>query len=311
MRTRFLAISFILVIANIVSAQQVFDVSMANIDRLCFNPAMVGSQEKTTFFVSNRSSQNIRYTIAQAETSVPQKKLGLGIMFESYQSLLETQNSIRMNVAYRLKTDKGFWQMGLAPIVHNYRINTDNLNIRNQEDALIPSNNKNRWAMNFNAGALYKSEKLFASISVQNISKAINSLSNQYVYLIEYQHYSLFTSYTFKLANNLKIQPAIYAQHIPKIGNEATVSGKLLNDYFMLGFQYGLAQSWGVNAALFFPPNKKSYQMMLGYSFLKPANNFGGNFSHEIFLSIYLGKRSENKNESLKDLQQYRSPIYF
>lgn len=314
MRKRFLQLILCLYFLSAFSAyaQQVFEMPVVNLDRLGFNPAQCGSNEKTAFFVSNRSDQHLRYSLLQGETFVPKKKVGIGMLVESYQSLLETQNSIRLNFAYRLKTKKGFLQMGLAPIVHNYRINTDNLTIRNQEDALSPRNNVNRWAVNFNAGMLYKTDKLLVSLSAQNISKSLNPLASDYGYLIEYQHYSFFSSYTFSLHNNWKIVPAIYLNHVKNMGNFAALSTKLLHSHFFVGFQYGLPKSWLASAGVFIPTEKKAYEIMLGYSLAQRNNGLLRSLVHEVLLSLAFGSSTDKREKSsLREIKQFRSPIYF
>lgn len=310
MKERGLQIALILACMYAAHAQQVFTMPVVNLDRIDFNPSITGSNESTSFFLANRSGQNLRYTMAQGETFLPKKSTGLGMLVESYQSLLETQNSIRLNLSYRLKTEKGFWQMGLAPVIHNYRINIDNLNIRNQEDALSPQNNVNRWAMNFNAGIMYKTNKVLCAISAQNISKSLNPLASDYAYLIEYQQYTLFSSYAFNLTDTWKLIPAVYAQHVSSQGDYIAGAGKLKNEYIVIGFQYGMHHTWAASAAFVFPAAKKACQTMLGYSFAQGNNGLVRNFNHEVFLSFAFEKQ-DRKNSSLKQVPQYRSPIYF
>ena len=202
--------------------------------------------------------------------------------------------------------------MGLSPIAHNYQINTDNLNIRNQEDVLRPQNNVNRWAVNFNAGMLYKMDKLLVSLSAQNISKSLDPLASDYGYLSEYQHYSLFSSYTFAVRDNWKIVPAIYLDHVKNIGYFSVLSTKLVHSHFFVGFQYGLPKSWLASAGIFIPAEKKAYQIMLGYSLAQRNNGLFRSFVHEVFLSLAFGSdANKRKKSSLREIKQFRSPIYF
>ncbi|HAR20655.1 MAG TPA: hypothetical protein DCR46_08330 [Cytophagales bacterium] len=290
--------------------QQVVVQSLVNLERLGFNPSITGSNESSSIFIANRTGSNLRYTSVQCETFFPKKSIGMGLLMESYQSLLETQNSFRLNVAYRLKTQKGFWQMGLAPIAHNYSINTHNLNVRNLDDALIPKNNLNRWAVNFNAGILHKTKQMLLSISVQNVSKGLNPLASSYGYLIEYQQYTFFGSYAYNVSSSWKLVPALYAQQVTNLGNYVAASTKLQHDCFFVGLQYGLHHTWAASVAFNFQFEKKVKQTMLGYSLVQGNNGMARDLYHEVFVSFSFAKKSRS-NSSLKEIPQFLSPIYF
>src|SRR4051812_36705599 len=83
-------------------AQALFVPPLFNLQQMGYNPALAGSRESLSFFLSHRSHALLNYSQAQADGFLPKQQLGIGGLIESYESFLATQHSFRLNVAYRI-----------------------------------------------------------------------------------------------------------------------------------------------------------------------------------------------------------------
>lgn len=297
-----------LLLPSTLYAQQVVH-PISNFTRQAFNPAITGSNAPLSFQAAVCTSTPLRTAILQADGFISRYSLALGALSETHESFLETQNSFRFNLAYRVKARKGFWQLGLSPILHNHSLHTNNLNIRNEGDGLTPSASQ-QWALNFNVGILYKSPKLFFSLYAQNISNSLDPIASHYSYLLGYSSYSGLAGYSFALSKKLRYTPLIYVHHIKKHGTYIATSHQLSHEYFFAGLQYGWPSTLMANIGLHYQPSPSAYKITLGYAFGQQLSGLQNTISHHLFLSIDFSAFGLPQ-KPLKDLPHYRSPIYF
>jgi len=289
-------------------AQALFVPPVFNLQQIVYNPALAGSNESLSFFLSYRSHPTLRYTQAQADGFWGKQKLGIGGLLESYESLLETQNSLRLNLAYRIPTSKGFCQMGLAPILHSYRINTANLTVKDPTDGMVPSN-VSQLNLNFNAGALYKSSHWFASLAMQNIVHVPASMQS-YSYVIEKQLYSATLARVFSWGEGWFCQPLAYGQWSKQQGEFVALGSQLGYKSLFVGAQWGWPSSWSANVGFDYRPYASTYHLRLGYTVSSQTQGISPTWAHEVFLSIGFHKFGATP-KSLETLPKYCSPVYF
>lgn len=308
MKKLLLVLSLAIGLALSAKSQALFVPPVFNLQQIGYNPALAGSRESLSFFLSYRSHSLLRYSQAQGESFLSKQKLGMGALLESYESLLETQNSLRFNLAYRIPTSKGFWQMGLAPIVHSYRINTGNLTVKDASDAWVP-NNVSQWSLNFNAGVLYKSPVWFLSLAAQNIAPP--SISSQpYSYLIENQLFSGTAARLFSWGEGWYCQPLAYAQWNKQQGTFAALGTQLGYKSLFVGVQAGTHSSWAANVGFDYRPYQSSYHLRLGYTVSSQTQGITPTWAHEVFLNIGFHKFAAPP-KSLESLPKFCSPVYF
>lgn len=301
-----LRILIVVVVSRAAQSQALFVPPLFNLSQIDYNPAVTGSRESLSFLMSHRAHPLLQYSQVQGDGFLSKQKLGMGGLLEVYESLLETRTSFRINFSYRITTTKGFWQMGLAPVLHQYRVNTGNLNVRDQSDGLVPTNTQ-QTSLNFNAGILYKSPKWFLSAAAQNIAPSLNP---GYDYLLENHLYSLAVARLFHLGKGWFCQPLAYAQTSEQQGAFAALGSQLGYRSVFVGGQIGTPQSWSANAGVDYRPAASNYHLRIGYTVSSQTQGLSPMWAHEIYLTIGFHKFGATP-KSLESLPKFCSPVYF
>ena len=156
-------------------AQQAFQFTQFNFDKLWFNPAYAGNNEVMSFqaiareqwlgFEGAPSSQSI-----SAHSPFFGRKVGLGIRVD--RDALGPVESINASTAYayRIFMPKGTFSIGLQASVNSFRVKHHMLNTLTEDNALGGDNDE-FLVPNFGFGVFYKADKFFFGGSIPNLMR--------------------------------------------------------------------------------------------------------------------------------------------
>lgn len=283
--------------------------NLINLNLIGYNPAITGSRNKVEILLLNHQDFQVQNSLVQASVFLPKIKSGVGLLVESYQSFLQTQTSFNLNLAYRVELKNGLLQFGLAPVLQNSRVNGDNLKIRNPEDASASIQTQNLWNLNYNGGAMFKSEKLLISLSGQNIMSNSTLKQSANLTAAPQRLLAAYTSYQIPFGEHWKFIPSVYYQNW-QTTSFAAIANQIKYRYLFLGFQYGMYNSWTGSIGVTETELGKLGSLYLGYSLSSRDLGISKTLVHEIYVNLGFGLFHSSKGK-IESIPQYRSPVYF
>lgn len=281
----------VLLISHVGLTQQDAIYSQYMFNPFAINPAYAGSRNAVNLVAINRSQwlgldgAPTTQTIS-AHTPTNQKKLAWGVNF-SHDKLGVTNNLMAMATgAYQLLLESGTLNFGLRGGIYNTVIDQGQLTFREDNDLLDTKTRLSAMVPSFDFGLYYYTEKFYAGLSVNHLTKHrfnfANLVNNQTYYLR--RHLFFGTGYVYKTDKNILIKPSVLVKYAgPGSFNVDFNTNVMFNELFWIGI--GLRNTSSLNFLLDF--NVSDY-LRIGYSYdmnLTKINNYS-NGSHELLIGL-------------------------
>lgn len=270
-----------------------------DINALSINPAVAGSDEALSLFLSGRDqwmgfdgAPKTRFFSAHAP--MMNERLGLGLTLETNRIGIFTQTSVMGNYAYRIELYPGIFCLGLGFGLSAFRDAWQDLNPRDQDDNLLMNEPASAILPAFSMGSYFYTKKYYLGFSLPFfLSHSMDPNTGKYHIRNEPSKYNYFITggYEITLNETIDILPSILVRATPGDPVRIDFNAKLgLKDKIKLGLGYRNS-----NMIITSFQCHLNYQILLGYSYdfnvgetVKYMNN-----SHEIMISyIFRYKRN-------------------
>ena len=308
------ALLFIALTVNSLSAQQDAQYTQYMFNTLSVNPAYAGSRGQLSFAGLYRSqwvglegapetfTVNLHSPIRNSRLgygiSIVNDNIGDGVVQETY---LDAVLSYTINVSRDAKLSFGLKAGGNM-------LSLDFNGLRNFDQEVVSQENiDNQFSPNFGLGVYYHTDTFYAGFSAPNIleteffdnsggdSNSVNFLATERI------NFYFITGYVFDLNSQLKFKPALLTKAVGGAPLQVDISANFL---FAERFSFGAAYRWdaAVSALAGF---QITDQIMLGLAYDRETTELGGtqfnDGSFEVFLRL----------ELLKAFQKTVSPRFF
>lgn len=272
-------------------AQQDAIYSQYMFNPFAINPAYAGSRDAANVVVVNRSqwvgldgAPNTQTISGHAPMNRNNLAWGINI---SRDALGPTSNLLLAATgAYQLKLYKGTLTFGLRAGIYNSVIDYGQLSFREDDDILDNKERLSAVVPTFDFGLYYYTERFFAGLSSNHITKHrfnYSSLPNNQAYYLR-RHTFLTAGYVFEINPNILLKPTILLKHGGGLAFNADMNvNALFKELFWLGI--GLRNLSSLNFLVDF--NVTDY-LRIGYSYDMTINklksfSYG---SHEIMIGF-------------------------
>ena len=257
---------------------------------LALNPAYAGSHESISLtglarfqWVGIEGAP--RTQTFSVHSPVPGKKIGIGGLFSRDEIGVSSQSSVYLSAAYRIKSDKGTFAMGLqggiraSDIIYT-DLGIDDPNLQRNISGLVP---------NFGAGFYYYSDKFYLGLSVPTILKssiqgAITSGGS--ISATDVPHFFATSGLVVELAPTIKLKPSTLIKYVTGAPMEIDINANLiLDDKVWVGLSYR-----SLDAISFLLDFQVNNQFRFGYAYdytLTDINRITSG-SHEIMINYRL-----------------------
>jgi len=277
----------VLIITNIIYAQQDAQYSQYMYNTISVNPAYTGTRNVLSVLALHRS-QWVGFDGAPTtstfsiNTPIPETNLGLGLSAISDRIGPTEQNTFSGDLSYTIrlseKTNLSFGAKGTASFFSfdQYKVTPFQANDpkwKSVSSKVVP---------NFGVGTYLHSDKYYLGISIPNLLESNYYNDNEFTVNSQRMNYYLIGGYVLDVSNWIKFKPAVVSKIVTGAPVQLDLSG---NAMFMNKFVLGAAYRWDaafsglagfqVNDALF-----------IGYSYDFDTTsltryNYG---SHEVFI---------------------------
>jgi len=293
-----------LLFCNAAIAQQDAQFSQYMFNQLYLNPATAGVNSQQIEFNVIHRSQWLGYqgsfddggapTTQVASISMPLDKYNLGVGLHLVNDRLGpiTNQEVQLSLAYKIKTSKGIFSLGVRGGLYNQLLNVDELRFTDQvREPLLQGleGRESQMVSDFAAGIYFKdlSEKFFAGFGINHLNRpdfnygtniSINELNS---------HFTFLTGVNLDLSRSVTITPsALLKSDMNTFSLEAslisTFNKKFYTGISMRELEAAIAIV-GINLL-------KDNSLRVGYAFdyTLQARNAKETTSHEILLSYRL-----------------------
>ena len=277
----------VLIITNIIYAQQDAQYSQYMYNTISVNPAYAGSRNVLSVLALHRSQwagfEGAPTTSTfSINTPIPETNLGLGISAISDRIGPTEQNTVSGDISYTIrlteKTNLSFGVKGTASFFSfdQYKVTPFQANDPKWKSL------SSKMSPNFGVGMYLHSDNYYLGLSIPNLMESNFYNDNDIAINSQSRNYYFIGGYVFDVSNWIKFKPAIVSKIVTGAPVQLDLSGNaLFMDKFVLGAAYrvdaaltGLA-GFQVNDALF-----------VGYSYDFDTTNLSryNSGSHEIFI---------------------------
>ena len=262
-----------------------------DINALSINPAVAGSHEALSLFVSSRDqwmgfdfAPKTRFLTAHAP--LMNEKIGLGLSLETNRIGIFQQTSVMGNYAYRTELYPGTLCLGIGFGLSAFRDAWQDLNPTDQDDNLLMDRPVSAVMPEFSLGSYFYTKKYYIGFSLPFfMSHSMDPNTGKYHLRNKPSKYDYFFTggYDITLSETLDILPSILIRATPQNPVRIDYNVKLgLKDKIKLGLGYRNS-----NMIITSISCQINYQILLGYSYdfnvgeiVKYMNN-----SHEIMIN--------------------------
>jgi len=262
---------------------------------LAINPAYAGSHQALSATAIARAqwvgldgAPNTQSVSVHAP--VPDKHIGLGMMFLRDNIGVTKQNSLYLSYAYRISSPKYNLSFGLQGGFDDYSHNLTDIGI--DGDNFLSGNIKS-FRPNIGAGIYFTTERFYAGASLPMLfTSAKNDASIRFIYSQLERHYFITAGYVFDLNPALKLKPNLLVKAVDGAPVEFDFNANLLiNDVLWVGASYRSMESVDILLEL-----QINNQFRVGYSYDFLTNDLGkvNAGSHELMLN-YLFRYSKSR----------------
>lgn len=300
-----LQIILILLLAEMLNAQQIVNFSHYFYKPMIYNPAFTGNSDGANLMLVNHTQWTgfkggPQYNILTLDGSVINKNTGLGISIISDRKGVNSRIGGNINYSYKIRfKDKIYLSLGLALGGINQSIDYSKALMETQNDPSLFANNQSKTTFDANAGLAFICKGLefgFAVPQLANNKIGYTSETNTRTFYTQTRHYMGSLKYKFKLskAKEISLAPQAlvrYVQNTP-MQYDANLNFDFQNK-FWLGATYKNNYAIGLNlgVVLF-----KKLSIGYSYDYITGSINKYSGLSHEIFLNF---KFTKKKKEAL------------
>lgn len=290
-----------------VSAQQEVMVSQYMFNGLFINPAYTGSHKYFSSTLLHRN-QWVSFPgapktfLVSADGPIASDKMGLGFIIANDKIGVTSQTDINLNYSYKLKLGSGKLAFGLKGGISNYSVNTEELKVWDDEDAVLVDDSKSDFLPKFGFGMYYYSAKWYAGVSIPTLLAYENGNSfslniDQSSFLRK--HFLINGGYVFDVSNKVKFKPSTLIKYEKSAPVEVDINFSVFYDETIwLGISYRTNDA--IVGIIEYQANKR---FRVGYSYdftLSEIGNYSSG-SHEIMIGYDFGK----------DLINVKTPRFF
>jgi type IX secretion system PorP/SprF family membrane protein len=242
-----LSISLILLlISNIIWAQQDALFTQYTYNKLLVNPAYAGSQDGFNINLVNRTQwigiSGAPNTLTMSgHTAVRDNKVGLGLNIFRDAIGPTVTNGFMGTYSYRLISENAAISFGIQAGLLYYDFNWAEMNLKDQDYLFDPSNVR-RITPDVNIGFYYQTEKFFAGLSSKHL------LENDYGFVKKEntssferlsRHFYVMSGTVFPLAQDITLRPSTLIKFVKNTPVQIDINASLLlKTRFMIGASY-------------------------------------------------------------------------
>lgn len=314
-----LQIILILLLTEMLNAQQIVGFSHYFYKPMIYNPAFTGNSDGANLMLVNHTQWTgfkggPQYNILTLDGSVINKNTGLGISIISDRKGVNSRIGGNLNYSYKVRfKDKIYLSLGLALGGINQSIDYSKALIENPNDPSLFANNQSKTTFDANAGLAFICKGLefgFAVPQLANNKISYTSETNTRTFYSQTRHYMSSLKYKFILSKTKEIsltpQALVrYVQNTP-MQYDANLNFDFQNK-FWIGATYKNNYAIGLNlgVVLF-----KKLSIGYSYDYITGSINKYSGLSHEIFLTYKFTKKKKEapttEQEEDEELQRLK-----
>ena len=258
---------------------------------ITINPAYAGTREAFSLFGLHRTQwvglDGAPVTSAfSAHTPIGHSDIGLGLSFVNDQIGPSVENTLSVDVAYRIPMGLNTLSFGIKGVANFLNVDYSKLDIHDVSDLTFQNNVDNQFSPNIGAGLYWYSDRHYLGFSVPNFLETKHYDDNQASLLQERIHYYFMGGYVFNLNENLKFKPAFLSKIVSGTPLQIdTTANFLLYDKLTLGGSYRWNAAMSVLAGF-----QVSEKIFIGYGYDAESTRLSNynSGSHEVFLRFEL-----------------------
>ena len=277
----------VLIISNIIYAQQDAQYSQYMYNTISVNPAYAGSRDVLSILALHRS-QWVGFEGAPTtstfsiNTPIPETNIGLGISAISDRIGPTEQSTFSGDISYTVRlTEKTNLSFGLKGSASFFSFDQFKVTPFQANDPKWKSVSS-KLSPNFGLGTYLHSDKYYLGISIPNIMESNLYNDNEISIKSQRMNYYVIGGYVFDLSNWIKFKPAIVSKIVTGAPVQFDLSANtLFMNKFVLGAAYRMDAAFSGLAGF-----QVSDALFLGYSydFDTTAINRYNSGSHEMFI---------------------------
>lgn len=261
----------LLLLCNLsVIAQQdpIFSHYMFN--KLLVNPAYAGSREIFTVELLDRYQwvgvEGAPKTITlSANAALRDNKVGLGgFVFRDVVGPTVNQGFMA-TYAYRIRTEKGWFSMGLNAGIKYFNFDWDMINTKYPDYVFYPQDVQ-KITPDFDLGFYYQTTRFFAGLSSKHLLEneyGWSEVDGKSSYSILARHFYAMTGFALPLNDKIVFRPSLLAKYVQNTPVQFDINASILfDDVFWIGISYRTE-----NALAFLTEFWITKNIRLGYSF--------------------------------------------
>ncbi len=288
---------------EMISAQQVHQLTQYSLNDFAFNPAVAGkSFEKLTTRASYRrqwlgafdGAEPTTMTISAHANFTESKAVGLGMMIYNDKTGPTTRFGVQLAYAYHIPLDlakENYLSFGLSGTLLQYGLDGSMLDAADASDPIVATANESKLNGDANFGAYLYGPKYYVGISALQLVQSKFDLTGQnqntdLITLSNSRHFYGAAGYKFDLSEDFAIEPSGLIKFVPQGGVppsfEINLRAFYENNYWIgLGYRSSDALALMLGISL-------DNGLHIGYTYDIITSNIKnlGNGSHEILLGF-------------------------
>lgn len=284
----------IVLLSNMVSAQQDAQVTQYMYNTINVNPAYAGTRGVTSMFGLYRAQwvglEGAPTTIAASvNTPLYEKKMGLGISLMNDRIGIVSETNISIDYSYIMKLNAKYkLALGVKSTANLMDVDYSRLNVHDESDAQFQQSINNRLRPNFGTGAYLFSDNFYAGVSASNLLK--NDFKDILENRIENKRLNFYgiVGCVIDLNTYWKFKPALLTKIVSGSPLQGDISANFMyNNRLVLGAAYRFDAAASVMAGF-----QISQGLFVGYAYDIETTNLRkvNSGSHEVFIRYELNK---------------------
>lgn len=235
-----------MLITNLVFAQQDPHFTQYTYNKLLVNPAYAGSKDGYNINIVNRTQwigiDGAPNTLTMSiHTPLKERRVGLGLNIVRDAVGPSVTNGIWGTYSYRLIAEKSTFSFGIQAGMMFYDFNYSAMNLKDF-DYLFDPTSVRRYTPDVNVGLYYQSEKFFAGLSSKHL------LENDYGFVIKdnsssferlSRHFYALAGTAFPIAEDITLRPSGMVKFVKGAPIQTDINASLFfKTRFMIGASY-------------------------------------------------------------------------
>lgn len=291
---RGIIVIILLLLFNVVTAQQIPQFSQRAIDIFSFNPAFAGSKGYTELFLHHRAqwrgfdgapvTQNLTYQ------GLLNKSVALGISAMKDEIGPLSTSGIKLAYAHHFDLNVIHLSFGLSADLYQYGINGNQVTIRQEDDpAVLLELSEKYWRPDASFGTFLYNQRFYFGFSIlQLLGSTVELYKNEgnSGTLPLARHYYLHSGFNFNILNNFDLEPSILWSKAK--GSPMQLEVNLYTQYLqkiMLGGSYRLNDAFSVIAGF---KIKERFKIAYSYDIVISPLRTWQSGSHEMILAFVI-----------------------